>query len=123
MKPLKIIRRSDGEELTLNEDGETYSFETMKKQFPDHIHLKYPLNALENPADFIIIPNVIELKYYLHGDSEEEKIQECLEYQENFKHLNKKLKQRICRKIYNECYEHELIFEVNLVTGEVQLKK
>lgn len=52
MKPKKFIRIDDGEEITLNDDGETYSFESMKKQFPNNLHMEYTLWQLSNRRMF-----------------------------------------------------------------------
>jgi len=47
--PEKVfIRKSDGEVITLNEDGETYSMESSKKEFPDHLHPKWKPAHLQN---------------------------------------------------------------------------
>jgi len=40
-KIIKFIRVDDGEEFTLNEDGETYSLEFMKRKFPKSLTHKY----------------------------------------------------------------------------------
>lgn len=36
-----FIRKDDGERFTLNDDGETYSLEAMKRDYPGHRHHKY----------------------------------------------------------------------------------
>ena len=47
-KIIKFIRIDDGEEFTLNKDGMTYSLENMKKEFPNHLHMKYKEEHLMN---------------------------------------------------------------------------
>lgn len=43
----KVIQRiDDGETFSLNEDGETYSSEAMKRDFPNSIHHKYTQQQL-----------------------------------------------------------------------------
>ena len=54
--PLKMERISDGELFTLNEDGVTYSAETMKRQFPNHKYAEFPLASLVNGGGFRIVP-------------------------------------------------------------------
>ena len=40
-------RIDDGEMFTLNDDGETYSLEYMKKHYPDSLQTKYTMKQLE----------------------------------------------------------------------------
>jgi hypothetical protein len=47
--PEKVfIRKSDGEVITLNEDGKTYSMESSKKEFPNNLHPKWKPSHLQN---------------------------------------------------------------------------
>ena len=46
-KPVKFVR-NDGEEFTLNNDGNTYSLEFMKKEYPASRLVKY--NAFQLAA-------------------------------------------------------------------------
>ena len=46
MKPIAFIRPDDWEVFSLNSDGETYSLERMKKDFPGHLHMEYPIETM-----------------------------------------------------------------------------
>jgi hypothetical protein len=51
---LAVERKDDGELFTLNEDHRTFSNERMKRDYPDHIHHKWPIEAF-SPAHFRIV--------------------------------------------------------------------
>jgi hypothetical protein len=44
--PKQIERISDGEIFSLNDDGTTYSLDSMKKKWPEHFHNKYTYERL-----------------------------------------------------------------------------
>lgn len=46
--PKTLIRPDDKERFTLNKDGETYSLEFMKKEFPKSLRCKYSFEVLKS---------------------------------------------------------------------------
>jgi hypothetical protein len=50
-------RKDDGELFTLNKDKTTYSLKFMKKEFPNHLHMKYEKKHLQSDKFLPIYKN------------------------------------------------------------------